>query len=278
MNQKMRFTGRALAPVGVTAFALAAFGADNQPAGQPTPPVLPTPPSAAVQPSPPAVNTTSVQPGNAAINSSTTTDTLPKIRWSERPATDTRDGRVEVNGVRISMPRNPDGSAAYVAPAAPASGTPVQPSDPTLIPVPDNTIGPGPFNGESLQQHNDRISNEIRLGKAMADLAEQRVEQEARYGSRWGATVIRSPHGGGFWHGGYGPYGPVTTSTRTFDDLGSSAQRAYSEAAYPRIGAIEEGRAGAARRFGADATPRIIQSQRDRDEAVIRANREQKPK
>lgn len=196
---------------------------------------------------------------------------LPKIRWSEKKAQDTRDARVEVGGIRMSMP----GAGT----TASGPGTPPVPSrvdDPTLIVVPNNTIGPGPYGGESLQQHNERVRQEIRLSEAMADLAEQRVEQEARTESRWGTTVIRAPHGGSYFGRRYGLFGPVTTTTTTFDDLGSSAQREFAEAARPRLGAIEEGRAEAVRRFGADATAPVVRTQRERDEAFLKGNREGK--
>src|SRR5207244_3263866 len=68
--------------------------------------------------------------------------------------------------------------------------------------------------------------------------------------------------------------GPVTTTIIRDDQLGATAQRGFSDAAYPRLNGSQDARDRAVRQFGRDATPPINRTQDDIDRAHNNANRE----
>ncbi len=142
--------------------------------------------------------------------------------------------------------------------------------------MPGNTLGPG----EAVWRVREREEAERRLLKARADEAEaladraERLRYEPIRGSTYRRFGLGYVHGGGLIDDGW-PRGPVTTTITRFNDPHSRAQRAFADAARPRgLFEAQEARDQAIRQFGKDAEPRIIQSQRDRDEAFLRANRD----
>lgn len=209
------------------------------PATSPPPPATPAPAQSA-QPSQPAQSA----PARPAY-------TGPVVRASDRPAADTRDARVDMGGYRISMPGTP----------APAPGpSSVVRADGAIV-VPDNTLGPG----LSLQQRNDLVNAQIRQEQARA-LFDERVAERALPDTRWGFIApggYRRIHQGG-WDRGGGWYdggprrelvGPLTTTVTPSDQLGAQAQRNFAEA----------------------ATPRVVEIERARSEAFLKAQRENAP-
>ncbi len=202
----------------------------------------------------------------------------PKIVVHQDTApANTSDGRVSVGGLRISMP------AWDGAPAQGESGSPAR-SDGTIA-VPDNTLGPG----EALWQRREREDADRKFAAAEADLARaaaQRAENIANadrgYSFLGGGYYTGGGYFSGGWRSGYpelhGLRGPLVTTITHDDSLGSTAQRAYAEAAYPRLNGTTEARDEAVRRFGRDATPPIARIQDDVDRAHLNAHKEQPTK
>ena len=180
---------------------------------------------------------------------------------------DARDARVRVGDVRISMASwaTPDGSPA-------SAGEPAPIRSDGAITVPSNTLGPG----EPLWRTRDREDAQRKQGAAEADLARARAERAENIAQRDQPYTF---FGNSFLNSGRrsrheGLRGPVTTTITYDDSLGSTAQRAYFDAAYPRLNGTTDARDEAVRRFGRDATPPIVRIQNDVDRAHTNANRE----
>lgn len=234
--------------------------------------------SAAMAQAPATSSTPNPQaPQPAQTPAASTPANAPIVRVSDRPATDTRDARVDMGGFRISMPGNPIS----------ASGPGPVRADGAIV-VPSNTLG----EGLSLQQRNDLIGAQIRQEQARA-FFDERVAERALPDTRWGFIAPGSVRRGGFgvhdggWSGNDGGWrdarpgvrrgplvGPVATTVTTSDQLGAQAQRNFAEASTPRVAAIEQGRADAVKRFDAAATPAVARIQGERSEAFLRAQRE----
>lgn len=211
------------------------------------------------------------QPQTQSSSQATTTptDTPPKIvvHQNAAPAQAT-DGRVQVGGMKISMSPWASGTSeaagsAAAAPAASADGA---------ITVPANTLGPG----EPYWRMQERADAERRLADARIEHAEADAERATRQAGRdRGYIFFGNSYLTGGWHGrGYGLRGPVTTTTTYSDQLGATAQRAFSEAAYPRLNGTTEARDAIVRQFGRDAAPPIVQTQSAVDAIHRRANSE----
>jgi hypothetical protein len=184
---------------------------------------------------------------------------------------DAPDGRVDVGGMRVSMPsgiviEDKDGVKHAMVLTATTAGVD------GAVAIPDNTMGPG----EPWWSISDRLSAERRLNEAEADAARAAADRPFMvYESGYAAPVYGWGNSGGVWNwSGRGPRGPVTTTVTRFDDLGSSAQRAYFDAAYPRNRATIEERDRAVREFNKAATPPINKTQDAVDKAHNDANRE----
>ncbi|MBY0312097.1 MAG: hypothetical protein K2W85_08515 [Phycisphaerales bacterium] len=190
------------------------------------------------------------------------------------------DARVDVGGMRISMPTwsvQPKSEPGVNASSTSAStASPVR-TDGAIV-MPSNTMGPG----EAMWRVRERQDAERRLAQAKADQAEafaarlerERYESDRSRGYGWRGYGFGYVHSGGFIDDGW-PRGPVTTTVTRFNDLHSLAQRNFAEAARPRgLFEAQEARDRALQQFGRDAQPRIGQAQRDREEAFLRANRD----
>jgi hypothetical protein len=140
------------------------------------------------------------------------------------------------------------------------------------IEVPANTIGPG----EAAWRTHEREDAERTLMRARADLERARAEREE---NRAVADRRRGVFGGAVFSPVWswrrdGLRGPVTSRITQFDDLGSTAQRAYFDAAYPRLNGTTEARDRAVSQFGRNATPPIVRIQNDVDRAHTNASKE----
>lgn len=160
--------------------------------------------------------------------------------------------------------------------------------DPTLISVPSNTLGPG----EPLWVRREREQAAARIAAANASYAEARASlarteaQRAASGDDdegYRGVVIYGPHRAGLHRAvlsrprpRISAPAPVAESMPA-DDLHAQAQREFFEASNPRIGPVAEPQLEAQRTFGRLAAPPVIQPQRDRDEAVIRARKVTRP-
>lgn len=192
------------------------------------------------------------------------------------PVADARDARVSVaGGMKISVPPGSGEGGATERSATDKATSPVR--EDGAIEVPNNTLGPG----EALWQRNDRIENERRLAQAQADYAERLAERPLYDSWPDGGTVVYGGYAGygyprwrGYRHGPWraGPAAPAQEPV--YEDLGLRAQREFSKAAYPRLGAIEDGRAQAVINFGDNATPPIARIQNDVDRGVINARKD----
>ncbi len=193
--------------------------------------------------------------------------------------------------VSTAVAAPPDGSAPRAAPPKP---------DPTLIAVPSNTLGPG----VPLWVQREQAEADARIARAEASYAEARaalarVEAQAAadrpdlyfYGQGagyYGGVVVYGPHQPGLSRAIANrpvPRPVVRPSERArpplkprvdagaddgYEDQGASARRVYVEASRPNIGPAIEAQQEAQRRFGANATPAVIEPQKQRDAAVIR--------
>lgn len=219
--------------------------------------------------SPPPSQSTTAKPDAPAA-----TPAAPTIVVHEGAApTHDGDGRVEVGGLKISM--------AGWSPDRPAQGAPRHDANTTTPPtvpapradgaivIPDNTMGPG----EPVWSIREREAAERTRAAAEADIARTEA-QRAPHSSDGFGYPIYSGFGWLYRHGRFGLRGPVTTTITRFDDLGSTAQRAFAEAAYPRLNGSQDARDRAVSQFGRDATPPIVRIQNDVDRAHMDANRE----
>ncbi len=197
-----------------------------------------------------------------------TKNEAPKIVVHQNAApADAHDARVRVGEMRISMSpwSAPESSASQSTESAPAR------SD-GAITVPNNTLGPG----EALWRAREREDAQRKLAAADVDLARARAERAENIAQRdQGYTFF----GNSFLNSGWrsrrdGLRGPLTTTISYDDSLGSTAQRAFSEAAYPRLNGSTDARDAAVRQFGRDATPPIVRIQNDVDRAHGNAHRE----
>lgn len=160
--------------------------------------------------------------------------------------------------------------------------------DPTLISVPSNTLGPG----EPLWVRREREQATARIAAANASYAEARASlarTEAQRaasgddGDAYRGVVIYGPHRPGLHRAVLNRPRPrifapaPAAEAPSADDLHAQAQREFFEASYPRIGPVVEPQLEAQRRFGRLAAPPVIQPQRDRDDAVIRARKVTRP-
>lgn len=159
--------------------------------------------------------------------------------------------------------------------------------DPTLISVPSNTLGPG----EPLWVRREREQAAARIAVASASYAEARAAlaraeaQRAASGDddgAYGGVVIYGPHRPGLHRAVLARprpriFAPAPAAAPPADDLHAQAQREFFEASYPRLGPVVEPSLEAQRTFGRLATPPVIQPQRDRDDAVIRARKVTRP-
>jgi hypothetical protein len=151
--------------------------------------------------------------------------------------------------------------------------------------VPNNTLGAG----EPHWLDSVRASSERKIAEADGDLAKAESERpnawnDSDYGygygygyGSWGAQfggLYSNPFFGGIGSGRYGLRGPVTTTTTHSDLLGSTAQRAFFDAAYPRNGATQNALDRAVQQFGRNATPPIARIQNSVDSAFANAQRE----
>lgn len=189
------------------------------------------------------------------------------------------DARVDVGGMRISMPTwsvQSKSEPSVNASSTSAAAAPVR-SDGAIV-MPSNTMGPG----EAMWRVREREDAERRLARAKADQAEaiaarterERYESDRFRGYGWRGYGLGYVHSGGHIDDGW-PRGPVTTTITRFNDLHSLAQREFAEAARPRgLFEAQEARDRALQQFGRVAQPRIGQAQRDREEAFLRANRD----
>jgi hypothetical protein len=222
----------------------------------------------------PTVEASKTSPSSQS--STQTTDEAPRVvvHQGGEPA-DTSDGRVQVGSLKISM-------ASWAAPQAKPDATSssvgaAKASEPgRAIEVPANTLGPG----VPLWRIREREDAEQKLAAAQIDLAQARAEFATRQAGR---DRPYSFLGGGYlssgWYGGRdgfrdGLRGPVTSTVTRFDDLGSTAQRAYSDAAYPRLNGTTDARDAIVRQFGRDATPPIVRIQNEVDAAHRNAHSE----
>ncbi|HMN40155.1 MAG TPA: hypothetical protein PKE29_04870 [Phycisphaerales bacterium] len=195
---------------------------------------------------------------------------------------DAADSRVTVGDMRISMSNwsparpaiQPDAARPHAGYSPPPAAT-VR-ADGAVV-IPDNTLGPG----EPLWSISDRESAARKLAQAEADLASNTAARSARDTSGYaypGFTGYGWLGGlntwGGYTHGRFGLRGPVTTTITRSDSLGSTAQRAFAEAAYPRLDGSQDAHDRAVSRFGRDATPPIVRTQNDVDRARSNANKE----
>lgn len=161
--------------------------------------------------------------------------------------------------------------------------------DPTLISVPSNTLGAG----EPLWVRREREQAAARIAAANASYAEARAAY-ARVEAQRAASddednsyrgiVIYGPHRPGLHRAVLSRprplvLSPTASDTRNLqeDELHGQAQREFFEASYPRNGPAIEGQLDAQRQFGRMATPPVVQPQRDRDDAVIRARKVTRP-
>jgi len=198
---------------------------------------------------------------------------IPKIVVHQNAApADAHDARVRVGDMRISMSpwSGPESSASQSAEPAPSRTD-------GAITVPNNTLGPG----EALWRAREREDAQRKLAAADVDLARARAERAENIAQRdqgytfFGNSFLNGGWGGGGWGRRHdGLRGPLTTTITYDDSLGSTAQRAFSEAAYPRLNGSTDARDAAVRQFGRDATPPIVRIQNDVDRAHTNANRE----
>ncbi len=206
-------------------------------------------------------------PGTA---SQAPTDSLPKIVVHQNAApAEASDARVQIGAMKISMSpwanasADPAASTSTASTAAPTSGA---------ITVPANTLGPG----EPYWRTQERAEAERRLADARIEHAQADAQRATRQAGRdRGYVFFGNSYLNGGWHSrGYGLRGPVTTTTTYSDQLGSTAQRAFSDAAYPRLNGTTEARDAIVRQFGRDATPPIAPTQNAVDAIHRRANSE----
>lgn len=234
-------------------------------------------------PSQPAAATPENAATTAAPAHTTTTAQAPPsqpgvvVHTSAETRGDARDQRVEIGGMRISMPSWAQDTPAQNPTQDPSSSSRATVRSDGAIVIPSNTLGPG----ESLWRVREREDTERRLARAHAERAEalnDHVENrryEPSRGYRYGSGVFGYGylHGGSLLDDGY-PRGPVTTTITRFNDLGSEAQRNFADAAQPRgLFEAQEARDRALSQFGRDSMPQIIQSQNARDRAFGDANR-----
>ncbi len=199
-------------------------------------------------------------------------EAMPRVVVHEgaSPAS-TSDGRVRVGAIRISM-------ATWAAPETqqatpPGADVAAKATDTGhAIGVPANTLGPG----EPMWRIREREDAQQKLAAAEIDLAQARAEFATRQAGR---ERPYSFYGGSYFSNGWsgrhdGLRGPVTTTITRSDELGSTAQRAYFDAAYPRLNGTTDARDAIVRQFGRDATPPIVRIQNDVDAIHRRAHSE----
>ncbi len=235
---------------------------------------------AKVPASPPVVATPAAAPDAkpashaAPPTISTDVNTQPKIVVHENAApTHVGDSRVQVGGMRISMSPWTSGTVEVAPASTDVSTLSSVPSATGAIPVPSNTLGPG----EPYWRMAERADAEHRLADARIEHAQAAAEQATRQAGRdRGYVFFGNSYLTGGWRGGYssGLRGPVTTTTTYSDQLGSAAQRAFSEAAYSRLNGTTDGRDAIVRQLGRDATPPIVHTQNAVDALHRRANSE----
>ena len=156
--------------------------------------------------------------------------------------------------------------------AAPSTSEPAPARSDGAITVPNNTLGPG----EPLWRTREREDAQRKLAAAQVDLERARAERAKNIAQRDQGYVF---FGNSYLNSGRrshhdGLRGPVTTTITSDDSLGSTAQRAYFDAAYPRLNGTTDARDAAVRQFGRYATPPIVRIQNDVDRAHTNANRE----
>ena len=131
------------------------------------------------------------------------------------------DGRVRYGDLMISRPWETVSS--------------VSKADPTLIPIPDNTLGPG----EPLWAQSDRLSAERRINESDAVIAEREAAATVFDVSR-GQVYVTGGYWGGAYYGpshayiGRAPFGAPPLSTTYHSDL-TPGQQGFYQASYPRI-------------------------------------------
>jgi hypothetical protein len=191
-------------------------------------------------------------------------------------AADAHDSRVDVGGVRVSAAspviiEDKDGNPHELLISAGPLATD------GAIAIPDNTIGPG----EPFWSIRDRESAARKIAEAQADIARsdaQRSPGDYSYSypsyNGYGWLGGLNTWGTGYSYRNDGLRGPVTTTITRFDDLGSTAQRAYSDAAYPRLNGSQDARDRAVSQFGRDSLPPIGPTQDAVDRAHNAANHE----
>ena len=220
------------------------------------------------------------EPHAATQTSATHTDTLPKIVVHENAApTQMGDGRVRVGGMKISMSPWASGTTDATTGSTAASSSSSSSSSSSVtsttgaIAVPSNTLGPG----EPYWRIGERADAEHRLADARIEHAQAEAERATRQAGRdHGYIFFGNSYLTGGWRGGYGSglRGPVTTTTTYSDQLGATAQRNFSEAAYPRLNGTTDARDAIVRQFGRDAVPPVVQTQNAVDAIHRRANSE----
>lgn len=249
----------------VLAVGTATVRADDPNPPKPSLPVSAAAPAVAAQQTKPAT-----QPPAPASTAQAPTDTPPKIVVHQNAApVQASDGRVQIGAMKISMSPWASGGADPAARAATESST-----APTsgAIAVPANTLGPG----EPYWRTQERADAERRLADARIEHAEADALRATRQAGRdHGYIFFGNSYLNGGWHTrNSGLRGPITTTTTYSDQLGSTAQRAFADAAYPRLNGTTEARDAIVRQFGRDAAPPITRIQNDVDAIHRRANSE----